>query len=226
MKFGWYVTTLRLDDMVLNVCLDMLKTNSSQNIHGILIPLHEFVDRNMPLVDEYRDVPVTYVDTTKKGLKARNNPGRSWVKRNKKILRINEEHYRLLGHGVQRFPSCIIDADMWMIDNTIDSFIWSKRDGCLKHRSSCLYLHTSDEKWTWDMNLNCYDEDIKKSFKYSKDVPFVHILSAMFLKHQPRRYWRGMHGMFSFLSSKGYTKEYFTAQLDKFPSRDHLRKFL
>jgi hypothetical protein len=203
-SFSWYVTTIDLDDPMLFVCLDCLKKYSRFPINGILVPKFIYDKETIQTVS---DIPVFYINTTVAGFQLRRSRGRSCVKRNGCKMYINEEHFRLIGHGVKKFPSLIIDGDVWVIDKNIDQWVCENKDK-LEHRSSFLYLKDSQCVWMWDKGGSAFSDILRKNFKFEDGVPFIHFLSAFF-KKRPKRYHNRMEELISFLQKKGFTKDYF-----------------
>jgi len=223
-KFNWYITTLKLNDPITIICIDCLRKFSKQPISGILIP--KYYDTSVEHIKKFMGIPVFYIDTTIQGENNRQHQGSVLVKRNDKIIGVDEEHFRLIGHGVKKFPCCIIDADVWVIDNNIDEFILSKSNGCLSHRSSTLFLHNQEDVWIWDLEGSPFDLDLYRSFKFEKNIPFIHILSSFF-RRKPRRHYTDIQELWNFLiNDKGFERDYFIHLFENDNDRSYLLQYL
>jgi len=225
-QFNWYITTLALNDPITIICIDCLRKFSKQKIVGILIP--KYYNLELESITSFMNIPVYYVDTTIKCVSSRKTAGRIKTNRNGTILSVNEEHFRLIGHGVKKFPACVIDADVWAVDNQIDNFILSKSNGCLSHRSSTLFLKEEKNLWTWDKVSHSaqFDKDLYRSFKFDYQIPFIHILSSFF-KKKPKRYYNGLEELFNFLIiQKGFKKEYLISLFKKNNKRIHFLSYI
>jgi hypothetical protein len=174
MNFDWYITSLNPEDVFLEVCIENIKRFSKNPIKKVLIPSRLGFTQTTTF-----GVDVEYVDTSKTGIARREREGKKWVGINGEKVSINEEHRRLIGHGVETFPCCVIDADVWLISNEIDKYVEHTE---LSGNSCFLNFKDGSRLWGWDR----LPKILEKHHRFNESIPFVHVSGHNFLN--ARRY--------------------------------------
>lgn len=166
-KFKWYITTVNsLDDSFLSICVDSIRQHSKMPIQNILIPKR--LEKNYT-INKFRDIEVKFIDTSQPRLAG---ISRRVFRVNKRVKDMDEEHGRLIGYGCTEFPSCVVDADLYVLDDRIDDFVWN-----WKYRTiSCIVPLMEPEKaWTWCTRKT-------KWYVYDDRNPFCHFVGIGHLR--------------------------------------------
>jgi hypothetical protein len=181
--FRWYITSMHPEHPMTRLCVKCLREHSKQKIEAILVPVRKTHNgrkshANAIDIQILDDIPIKYVDTQQDRLFDETRAGTRKVR--SLGISINEEHARLIGYGVNTFPCCVIDSDVIVYNNTIDTFINVHRTKL--SRSICLFFETLDEIWSWHNRSkeNTLPEMKPRVWRANKNVPFVHTGGVFF----------------------------------------------
>jgi hypothetical protein len=161
-SFRWYITTiLPLDDPFIKFCVSSIRRNSKNKIESILIPQRV---KKLYTDKQFLGIPLSFIDTQQ------NRPSgidRGTFRINQSAKNMDEEHARLLGFGITKFPAVVVDADVLICDKRIDEYITKE----LNFITSCLlYFPTPKSIWTWSGSKRTS----VKYFQTGNNIPFVH----------------------------------------------------
>jgi hypothetical protein len=133
--FKWCITSITAGG-VLRLCIKRLREFSSHGIDCILVP-GKYGSR-FNYAEEFEGVKVKYVSTNSR--------------RKLGMLRptgIDEEHGMLIGNGLEEFPRCVIDSDLFVLEG-IDEYVVNNPCYCEGfYQSWFLKIKNKEAAWYW-----------------------------------------------------------------------------
>lgn len=174
-SFVWYITTMDVNHPFTKLSIQKIKKFSKQKIECILVPKRCKKESDKRSID---GIKIRYIDTFQQRTEGEIRQG-NWKWRECHGMSVNEEHAKLIGYGVNIFPSLVIDSDIFILNDTIDTFVFNNHKDKQLNRSCFLYLQTIDYVHTWYTSPKSKVVG-KKGLRAEKNLPFVHFGGIFF----------------------------------------------